>query len=79
MNNIDKWLEWNRIVGQYRVYGVLREGQMYFNALFMVDPELSSRLTNTEYDCFYDDKRCEAFLNKLMTELDEGEKLNDNF
>lgn len=46
----------------------LRLGQIYMNALASVDMALYEAITNTDYDCFYDDSNLYRFLNKIRSE-----------
>ena len=43
----------------------LREGQSLMVALFEVNCILFREITDTDADCFYDDKKISAFWNKL--------------
>lgn len=44
----------------------LREGQSYMNALAEINPELYKKITGTEADCFYDDKKIPSFFDMLV-------------
>lgn len=46
----------------------IRYGQSIMNTLFRVWPTKYVEITNTEYDCFYDDKICKLTLSKLANE-----------
>ena len=46
----------------------IRYGQSIMNTLFMKWPTKYREITNTEYDCFYDDKICKLTLSKLENE-----------
>lgn len=41
--------------------GEQRRGQAWMNALREIDPELFEKISGTEADCFYDDRKIEAF------------------
>lgn len=42
-----------------------RYGQTVFNVAYQLYPEATDRLRGTEYDCFYNDKKVNSFLEKL--------------
>lgn len=42
-------------------YPSFRKGQALMNALYAVDPELYDRVTDTEADCFSDDRNINNF------------------
>lgn len=65
MNNFELW---NSKVQEYSKLDSLRKGQIYMNALADVDINLYRTITDSEYDCFYDNGLCESFLIKLMEE-----------
>jgi len=43
-----------------------RLGQTYFNVLNYYNVELAGEILGTEYDCFYEDNRIDAFLDYLI-------------
>jgi hypothetical protein len=45
-----------------------RTGQMYMNALWLVDREFHNEISFTEADCFYDDSHIPAFMLKVFGE-----------
>lgn len=44
----------------------LREGQVLFNALSKYYSEIAEKITGTEYDCFNDDSKIEAFKERVI-------------
>ena len=63
----DKFDDWNERVIFYQAQKAkMRLGQCYMNALADVDKNMYNEYTCTEWDCFYEDKKCEAFINKLL-------------
>ena len=40
----------------------MREGQVYFNVLYKMKPELANKITGTELDPFYQDEKLGEFL-----------------
>ena len=43
-----------------------RRGQALFNYLAVAHPELAEKIRATEADCFYDDKKIPAFLDRIF-------------
>jgi hypothetical protein len=43
----------------------LRMGQAYFNALFMLRPNIAKEISGTDYDPFYQDDKLPVFLTKV--------------
>ncbi len=43
----------------------LRKGQMYFNELYEMNPQLADSIRSSSCDPFYDDSRIDKFLNKI--------------
>ena len=43
----------------------VRKGQMYFNELYNINPQLADSIRNSSCDPFYNDSRIEKFLNKI--------------
>jgi hypothetical protein len=43
----------------------LRKGQMYFNELYNMNPQLADSIRSSSCDPFYDDSRIDKFLNKI--------------
>lgn len=43
-----------------------REGQALFNTLFLDCRHIADQIRGTEYDCFYDDDKIEAFKVRLI-------------
>lgn len=43
----------------------VRKGQMYFNELHNINPQLADSIRNSSCDPFYNDSRIEKFLNKI--------------
>ena len=48
--------------------GSLRYGQILMNVLYDTWPSKYKEITNTNLDCFYDDSRVDAVLDKLSKE-----------
>jgi len=46
----------------------LRYGQIIMNELYDVWPDKYAEITNTEYDCFYDNSKVKLALSKLEQE-----------
>lgn len=46
----------------------LRYGQIIMNKLYDVWPDKYAEITNTEYDCFYDNSKVKLALSKLEQE-----------
>lgn len=46
----------------------LRYGQIIMNELSIIWPDKYAQITNTEYDCFYDDSLAKKTLSKLENE-----------
>jgi hypothetical protein len=44
----------------------LRTGQSYMNALCELDKELCNKIIDTEFDCYYDDKKIDAFMERVF-------------
>jgi len=44
----------------------LRTGQSYMNALYELDKDLYNKISDTESDCFYDNGRIGAFMEKVF-------------
>lgn len=66
-SSIDKYNKWVDVVNFYQNHKLkMRLGQCYMNALADIDKSMYNKYSCTEWDCFYDDKKCEAFVNKLM-------------
>ena len=49
-----------------------RPGQIVFNTVFGLDPNFANTVCGTDTDCFYDDKKIEAFLAAWMKSLTAG-------
>lgn len=49
----------------------LRYGQYIMNELYNIWPEKYAQITNTEYDCFYDNTIVQSTLSKLEKEWNE--------
>jgi hypothetical protein len=62
---MDKWKRFWEEISQYTS---LRKGQMLMCALYKTDMPLAEKITGTIWDCFYDDSKCEAFIEKLKEE-----------
>ena len=43
----------------------IRKGQMYFNELYKINPQLADSIRSSSFDPFYDDDKIERFLNKI--------------
>jgi hypothetical protein len=52
-----------KVESSERLY--VRKGQMYFNELYNMNPQLADSIRSSEYDPFYDDSRIDKFLNKI--------------
>jgi len=66
MTSTKKWIQFNNeLIRQLKLCPPLRKGQAYMNTLDIIDPIVYNQITNTEADCFYDDSRMEAFVEKL--------------
>jgi hypothetical protein len=50
----------------------LRYGQTVMNVLYKTWPEKYNEITNTDYDCFYDDGTVAMLLDKLNREWPSG-------
>lgn len=46
----------------------LRYGQIIMNELYDIWPDKYTEITNTEYDCFYDNSKVKLALSKLEQE-----------
>jgi len=53
-------------------YPFLRKGQAYMKVLFELDQNLYFEWTAKPWDCFYDEKLCDTFLEKLESEWRKG-------
>ena len=60
----EEWVELVRKTVQYSHDG-LRLGQSYMNALGDVRFDLYKEITDTEFDCFYNDDKIIKFINFL--------------
>lgn len=56
------------VIAESAAYRLLkqREGQSLMNALSDVNHSLCLEITNTDADCFYDDKKIAAFWDRVM-------------
>lgn len=52
-----------KVENSERLY--VRKGQMYFNELYNMNPQLADSIRSSSCDPFYDDSRIEKFLNKI--------------
>lgn len=43
-----------------------REGQCYFNALYIIDHYTANMIRGTQFDCFHDDNKIQAFMQKVL-------------
>lgn len=50
---------------QRKKHPFLRKGQSIFIEASVIDKNKAFDFSSTEYDCFYDDSKIEAFLNKF--------------
>mgnify|MGYP000932282889 FL=1 len=60
---------WKRVQGYQQdalVNGTWRQGQLYFNALYDVDPELANEVRGTTIDPFYRDDKIESFMIAIL-------------
>lgn len=60
---------WRRVQDYQRdvlVNSTWRQGQLYFNALYDVDPELANEVRGTTIDPFYLDDRIESFMIAIL-------------
>jgi uncharacterized protein YcgI (DUF1989 family) len=64
---MDKFALWSKKVIDYQRTGVMRKGQAWMTALGDVDMPLYEAWTGKKWDCFYDDSKCDAFMNELMS------------
>jgi len=62
-----QWVDLIRLFCEY-LRKDLRMGQSYFNALAKVNPDLADKITDTEYDCFYDDNKVVNFIEYLRND-----------
>jgi len=66
-DNIEKYNNWcDRVTFYQAQKAKMRLGQCYMNALADVDKNMYNEYSCTKWDCFYEDKKCEAFIKKLM-------------
>jgi hypothetical protein len=63
MNPTEKMEKLLKIRSQYPKF--MRNGQCLMNALFNVDEMLYQKIYKTEADCFYDDSKCEKFMETI--------------
>lgn len=65
----NKFLEWNEeIVRLSKSSSLLRKGQCWMNALCNVDKKLHDEIAGGEFDCYYNDDRCDKFVERLVKE-----------
>ncbi len=55
----------NRVAFNLENKGELRVGQVLYNALYWVNPEVALSIAGSEVDPFFMDARATAFLNKI--------------
>ena len=48
--------------------GQVRLGQSYMNVLYSIDPDLYNEITDTERDCYYQDKLIPKFIKYITDE-----------
>lgn len=65
-DHMDKFNDWIKQVKKFQIAGTMRKGQSWMNALAVVDPKLYREWTGKDWDCFHDDSKCHAFINKLL-------------
>lgn len=64
-----------------KIYPKWRKGQVLFNALFLLNPEIGNKIRKTREDCFYNDEKIPVFMDKvreLWTKQDACED-SENF
>jgi len=52
----------------------LRLGQSYMDALWDLDREMYNSISQSDFDCYYDDKRCDFFLEAVNTIAHDNRK-----
>lgn len=52
---------WNNL----KKLGKYRYGQVVFDTIAEIDDQLTNKLSNTAFDCFFDDKRVDLFLKEV--------------
>lgn len=52
----------------------LRLGQSYMDALWELDREAYNSISQSDFDCYYDDKRCDFFLEAVNTIASDNRK-----
>jgi hypothetical protein len=60
----EQWIKLTRNAVDYMHSGQ-RLGQSYMNALYEVNPDVYSKISNGTYDPYHDDTRISAFINYL--------------
>ena len=61
---IDK-IQFMKLASEYVKSGC-RIGQAFMNSLYQLDKCLYARISNTDADCFYDDKKIGSFLERIF-------------
>ncbi len=52
----------------------LRYGQVIFNYVYSLYPEVANKIRGSEYDCFYEDEKVDFFLELVKKIKEELEK-----
>jgi len=64
--------DWDQLTSVFKSlkakYPVLRSGQAWFNALYIINPQLADGLRGTEADPFYQDSNLGEFFLRLTKE-----------